>query len=91
MSVNNASFLTHLGPQVTHHHQKPFEPRELFVKEHLEASGGICYTTTFSTSEIRYSRNMICICNALKAQCLKITEKVSFNIASEASYVYIFS
>ena len=24
-------------------------------------------------------------------QCLKITEKVSFNIASEASYVYIFS
>ena len=25
------------------------------------------------------------------ARCLKITEKVSFNIASEASYVYIFS
>ena len=24
------------------------------------------------------------------AQCLKITEKVSFNIASEANYVYIF-
>ena len=24
-----------------------------------------------------------------KARCLKITEKVSFNIASEASYVYI--
>ena len=24
-------------------------------------------------------------------QCLKTTEKVSFNIASEASYVYIFS
>ena len=24
-------------------------------------------------------------------QCLKITEKVSFNIASEASYVYIVS
>ena len=27
----------------------------------------------------------------LDAQCLKITEKVSFNIASEASYVYILS
>ena len=27
----------------------------------------------------------------LMAQCLKITEKVSFNNASEASYVYIFS
>ena len=25
------------------------------------------------------------------SRCLKITEKVSFNIASEASYVYIFS
>ena len=25
------------------------------------------------------------------ARCLKITEKVSFNIASEASYVYIWS
>ena len=25
------------------------------------------------------------------AQCLKIIEKVSFNIASEASYVYILS
>ena len=28
---------------------------------------------------------------AQQAQCLKITEKVSFNIASEASYVYILS
>ena len=27
----------------------------------------------------------------VSAQCLKITEKVSFNIASEASYVYILS
>ena len=26
-----------------------------------------------------------------KTRCLKITEKVSFNIASEASYVYILS
>ena len=27
----------------------------------------------------------------LGARCLKITEKVSFNIASEASYVYVLS
>ena len=27
----------------------------------------------------------------MSSQCLKITEKVSFNIASEASYVYILS
>ena len=29
--------------------------------------------------------------NHTKSRCLKITEKVSFNIASEASYVYILS
>ena len=29
----------------------------------------------------------VCVC----ARCLKITEKVSFNIVSEASYVYILS
>ena len=28
---------------------------------------------------------------ATQTQCLKITEKVAFNIASEASYVYILS
>ena len=27
----------------------------------------------------------------LRTRCLKITEKVSFNIASEASYIYILS
>ena len=27
----------------------------------------------------------------MQTQCLKITEKVSFNFASEASYVYILS
>ena len=34
-----------------------------------------------------------CICNKLlpSTRCLKIIEKVSFNIASEASYVYILS
>ncbi len=29
--------------------------------------------------------------NSTTSRCLKITEKVSFNIASEASYVYILS
>ena len=29
--------------------------------------------------------------STLKARCLKITEKVSFNIASETSYIYILS
>ena len=29
--------------------------------------------------------------NTARTQCLKITEKVSFNIASEASYIYILS
>ena len=36
---------------------------------------------------------MLCIIDLLeqRSRCLKITEKVSFNIASEASYVYILS
>ena len=29
--------------------------------------------------------------NPIKSQCLKITEKVAFNIASETSYVYFLS
>ena len=37
-------------------------------------------------------KRFIFICShKMGLQCLKITEKVSFNIASEASYVYIFS
>ena len=31
------------------------------------------------------------ILNSIQAQCLKISEKVAFNIASEASYVYILN
>ena len=38
-------------------------------------------------SKVKVKRPLI----KLQAQCLKITEKVSFNIASEASYVYILS
>ena len=36
---------------------------------------------------------VVLLCKRLErhARCLKITEKVSFNIASEASYVYILS
>ena len=30
-----------------------------------------------------------CHCNPSKTRCLKITENVSFNFASEASYIYI--
>ena len=36
-------------------------------------------------------RPKIVDCKHFRAQCLKITEKVSFNIASEASFVYILS
>ena len=34
---------------------------------------------------------MILLAKKYAPRCLKITEKVSFNIASEASYVYILS
>ena len=38
-----------------------------------------------------YGRENKCFDFSVISRCLKITEKVSFNIASEASYVYILS
>ena len=43
------------------------------------------------TLENNYRARLNKVLNRYRAQCLKITEKVSFNIASEASYVYILS
>ena len=43
------------------------------------------------TKVVRYKRRQIGLLKARSTRCLKITEKVSFNIASEASYVYILS
>ena len=37
------------------------------------------------------TRNVFQLQKRQTTQCLKITEKVAFNIASEASYVYILS
>ena len=37
------------------------------------------------------TRQLLLIWNTHRARCLKNTEKISFNIASEASYVYILS
>ena len=53
--------------------------------------------TFFIFSDFSFSHSAMCFPFSLhlkrrdekEAQCLKITEKVSFNIASEASYVYI--
>ena len=41
--------------------------------------------------EKRYPRENISVSYSITPRCLKITEKVSFNIASEASSVYILS
>ena len=38
---------------------------------------------------IKDEHQQVCLFYDCQARCLKITEKVSFNIASEASYVYI--
>ena len=43
---------------------------------------GVRYSVTTETTDIS---------DVTTATCLKITEKVSFNIASEASYVYILN
>ena len=44
-----------------------------------------------STFMLSYTHNNADVKNPDFARCLKITEKVSFNIASEASYVYFLS
>ena len=45
-------------------------------------------TTVATTTSLKSSTNEA---KNVSTRCLKITEKVSFNIASEASYVYILS
>ena len=42
-------------------------------------------------AKVDFRRWYIRAIRSIPAQCLKITEKVSFNIASEASYVYMLS
>ena len=51
--------------------------KEMFCQEEHQ---GLCWD----------HQQVVVICTT-STQCLKITEKVSFNIASEASYVYILS
>ena len=47
---------------------------------------------TLAFSELEVEKILLSkILLATSPQCLKITKKVSFNIASEASYVYILS
>ena len=55
----------------------------------------VYWSYTKIQEQIRYSRHTKNVIyetlGGFRARCLKITEKVSFNIASEASYVYILS
>ena len=53
----------------------------------------VCVATLIWTTEEKYKAifTYIFFIHNPFARCLKITEKVSFNIASEASYVYILS
>ena len=49
--------------------------------------------STFNENNNKKKRNetFLCILQNTMTKCLKITEKVSFNITSEASYFYILS
>ena len=57
--------------------QQRKEERVVVVRDMTNSSR--CFCLSYSTAVYQ------------RPQCLKITEKVSFNIASEASYVYILS
>ena len=48
-------------------------------------------TNEFVVGAFRFGHSQITGDVRYSAQCLKITEKVAFNIASEASYVHILS
>ena len=71
---------------------------EFSVKILVKMNGVLRYVALMKTNfHGIFSKNIMpldLVCNyqtPSSAQCLKITEKVSFNIASEASYVYILS
>ena len=53
------------------------------------------YLTKNASRVLGFSQQLLClqVCDKINVstQCLKITENVSFYIASEASYVYILS
>ena len=64
--------------------------KKVLVLEQHDQAGGCCHTFIDKGYEFDVGIHYIGEIGP-KAQCLKITEKVSFNIASEASYIYIFS
>ena len=74
--------------------QHTFKSRDLFLKgKFLEPKLTL---TDFAFEQVQLLREFFFVSckqdhNRLNSRCLKITEKVSFNIVSEASYVYILS
>ena len=67
------------------------------VKPHIWMDTGILlmfyalYYGVVARDVAEYCTEKMVVQIGVSTQCLKITEKVSFNIASEASYVYILS
>ena len=63
------------------------------IREAVKVTFPHVSTTWKPKKEKRQKVNSSILYNTVRvvARCLKITEKVSFNIASEASYVYILS
>ena len=51
----------------------------------------MCDTNSKQSHKLRSHSMNEALASFLVSRCVKITEKVSFNIASEASYVYILS
>ena len=75
--ISHANLVTHFNFRMKH------------MKIVLDSHYYFCITHYFSADLAYFSKSFLQMCKC--ARCLKITEKVAFNIASEASCVYILS
>ena len=75
--ISHANLVTHFNFRMKH------------MKIVLDSHYYFCITHYFSADLAYFSKSFLQMCKCTR--CLKITEKVAFNIASEASYVYILS
>ena len=87
-----------------HHHQNSIQ-KSLFIinspfpvnQSFIDGAGGLLISHIITARDLLTENAILTLGGVRRAplignsRCLKITEKVSFNIASEASYIYILS
>ena len=87
VAVQNLSLLSHLTIVSLWHNRCTGSPKTHWGDQRFMHATMARSSSSSFQSHIESARQPF----FLSPQCLKITQKVSFNIASEASYVYILS